>query len=183
MRLLLILCAALYASIAGAAVEGTTARVFVEVRGPLFTGVQAIGAETAGAVIHAEGIEWELDFAGDANLARTAQELSGQEVRASGALEIHCGPERHVRHVISVTGLRPSVVPFTVAYSTSTEEAEACEMPLEISFPARPVEMRELRTRVDTSDLEPRGYLPPRYVERSLDWWEPSKTLDAPFRE
>ena len=182
MRLLLFVCtAALSATIASAAVEGTTGNVFVDVRGTLYAGRMAIGGETTGTIVRAEGIDWELDFGGDRRLARAAREFHGSEVRASGGLDVRRGVERGVRHIIRVTGLRPSRVPYSVSYTTERSEAET---PIEVAVPRtrRPVTIRERDTDIDPSDFEPRGVVPERNVERPLDWWEPSETLDAPFR-
>jgi hypothetical protein len=180
MRAILIVCAAaLSATVAQAAVEGTTGRVFVDVRGTLYTGRLVIGGETTGAFIRAEGVDWELDFGDDGRLQRTARELRGTEVRASGALDIRKSPERGLRHIIVVTTLKPSQEPYSVSYTDTFSET-----PIEVSVPRsrRPVIIRERETRVDTDIYEPRGVVPEGAVEREMDWWEPSETLDLPFK-
>lgn len=88
--------------------EGEPQKDFIEVKmvGTLNAEVFAIGGETTGVVISAQGITWELDFGKKANLRKLAQELHGTKVRVQGELKIKKGVEIQQRWILTVDSLR-----------------------------------------------------------------------------
>lgn len=79
--------------------------ITVTVVGTLKTGLVAIGGETTGATITANGVTWEVDCGKDEQLRMAAEKLSGKQVRLSGKLERRKGievPERWIVHVASL---------------------------------------------------------------------------------
>ena len=102
--------------------------VRVEMQGRLQTGMAAIGGETTGTTISAQGITFELDLSGDPKLATQAAQLDGQRVLVRGELGVRKGVEVARRWIVSVrelaaapAALEPSavtgsiVIPATVA--------------------------------------------------------------------
>jgi len=77
----------------------------VDVVGKLRTGIVAIGGETTGATITAEGITWELDFGKDLALRAAADKLDGKAVRVRGNLKQRKGVEIKQRWIVTVSGL------------------------------------------------------------------------------
>jgi hypothetical protein len=82
--------------------------VRVEVRGKVATGVVAIGGETTGATITAEGITFELDFGDQRALAESAQRADGQVAKVRGRLERRAGVEVKERWILHVRALEPT---------------------------------------------------------------------------
>lgn len=79
--------------------------VTVKVVGKLRTGLVAIGGETTGTAVQSKGINWELDFAKNSELKKTAEKLNGQRVTVEGSLEHRTGIEVKNRWIITVTKL------------------------------------------------------------------------------
>ena len=79
--------------------------VKVTVKGKLKTGVIAIGGETTGTAIVADGIRWELDFGKNADLLAQAQKLSGTRVLVKGRLQRKKGVEIGERWIVAVRSL------------------------------------------------------------------------------
>ena len=82
--------------------------VRVEVRGQVATGLAAIGGETTGAAIKADGITFELDFGGDETLAAAAEQADGKLAKVRGRLERRAGVEIKERWIMHVRSLQPS---------------------------------------------------------------------------
>lgn len=78
----------------------------VEVKGKLKTGIVAIGGETTGTTITANGATWELDFGKNEALAKEADLLSGKVVVVTGTLTVKQGVERGPRNIVIVATLR-----------------------------------------------------------------------------
>jgi hypothetical protein len=79
--------------------------ITVKVVGTLQTGIIAIGGETTGATITAQGITWELDF-GNSPLRKTADTLDGKKAVVQGRLERRKGVEIRERWIVTVTDLK-----------------------------------------------------------------------------
>jgi hypothetical protein len=77
----------------------------VTVHGKLKTGLVAIGGETTGTVIVADGITWELDFGTDKTLREQAQKLNGKQVVVKGRLHRKPGVEVRERWIVDVKSL------------------------------------------------------------------------------
>ena len=76
-------------------------------KGTLSTGVMAIGGETTGTTLKTkDGKEYELDFAGNADLTKKADSLNGKEVEVTGVLHTKPGVEMGERHIIDVKELK-----------------------------------------------------------------------------
>jgi hypothetical protein len=82
--------------------------VRVEMRGQLATGLVAIGGETTGAAIKADGITFELDFGGNKELTEKAEAASGQVAKVTGRLERRAGVEVKERWILHVETLEAS---------------------------------------------------------------------------
>jgi len=82
--------------------------VRVEMRGKLATGLVAIGGETTGAAIKADGITFELDFGGKKELPAKAAAANGQVAKVSGRLERRAGVEVKERWILHVETLEAS---------------------------------------------------------------------------
>lgn len=80
--------------------------VTLKVVGTLRTGIVAIGGETTGVTVKSKGITWELEFAGNAELKKTAEKLHGQRVIVEGSLERREGVEVKERWIVTVARLR-----------------------------------------------------------------------------
>jgi hypothetical protein len=83
----------------------------VEVKGELRTGVVAIGGETTGTTISADGKTYELDFRRSPKLRALAETLNKRTVLVKGALQRRMGVERGERWIIMVASLRPADAP------------------------------------------------------------------------
>ncbi len=82
--------------------------VRVEMRGKLATGLMAIGGETTGTTITADGIVFELDLADDPQLAAAAEGADGKLAKVRGRLERRAGVEVKERWILKVSALEPS---------------------------------------------------------------------------
>ena len=78
----------------------------VEVKGLLKSGILAIGGETTGTTIAAQGITWELDFGKREELRKLADQLSDQNVIITGRLNVKRGIEIRKRWIVDVTSLQ-----------------------------------------------------------------------------
>jgi len=78
----------------------------VIVSGILRTGVVAIGGETTGTTVTAEGTTWELEFGKNEALAEAAKKLDGKKVVVQGKLERRPGVEVKERRIVTVSELR-----------------------------------------------------------------------------
>ena len=74
----------------------------VEVRGMLNNEVMAIGGESTGVVITANGVTWELDFANAPALRKTSKPMNGQVVVVKGQLQVKAGIEIRKRWILKV---------------------------------------------------------------------------------
>lgn len=79
--------------------------VKVSVKGKLKTGIFAIGGETTGSTITADGITWELDFGTNKTLLEQAQNLNGKQVHVKGRLHRKPGVEVRERWIVDVKSL------------------------------------------------------------------------------
>ena len=77
----------------------------VEVTGKLTHGIVAIGGETTGSTITANGITWELFYGPNLELNQAADRLNGKQVRVTGSLERRQGVEVRVRWIVTVERL------------------------------------------------------------------------------
>ena len=77
----------------------------VEVQGKLQTGIMAIGGETTGTIITANGVTWELDLGGNADLQKKAEELNGKQALVRGELSRRQGVEVKERWIVKVGSL------------------------------------------------------------------------------
>jgi hypothetical protein len=80
--------------------------ITVTIVGTLRTGVVAIGGETTGTTVTANGITWELDFGKNASLREAAEKLNGKLVTVTGVLERRAGVEIKERWIVVVTSLK-----------------------------------------------------------------------------
>jgi len=80
----------------------------VEIKGKLATGIVAIGGETTGTTITAQGATWDLDLGKDESLHRLAEQLNGKMVQVTGTARVVKGVERGPRTIVSVATLRPA---------------------------------------------------------------------------
>ena len=78
----------------------------VEVKGKLRTGIFAIGGETTGTTISAQGLTWELDFGDNKALREQATKLNGQTAIVKGTLEVRPGVEIRERWIVTVGSLQ-----------------------------------------------------------------------------
>ncbi len=78
----------------------------VTIVGALRTGVFAVGGETTGTTVTANGVTWELDFGKNAALRKAAEKLRGKKVAVQGRLERRHGVEVKERRIVTVTALR-----------------------------------------------------------------------------
>ena len=79
--------------------------VKVDIQGLLNARVVAIGGETTGITITANGVTLELDFPTNRNLRRVAQQLHGKTVRVQGDLTIRRGVTIRRRTIVNVSAL------------------------------------------------------------------------------
>ncbi|HUG18632.1 MAG TPA: hypothetical protein VMM56_06610 [Planctomycetaceae bacterium] len=79
--------------------------VKVSVNGKLKTGIFAIGGETTGSTITADGITWELDFGSNNTLLEQAQKWNGKQVLVKGRLHRKPGVEVRERWIVNVNSL------------------------------------------------------------------------------
>jgi trans-2-enoyl-CoA reductase len=79
-------------------------RIDVTVRGIVKSGVMAIGAETTGVTITANGVTWDLELQG--KQANTAAELDGRMAVVAGQLARKRGVERAERYVVKVKSIK-----------------------------------------------------------------------------
>ena len=98
-----------HAGAGAAAIEEKTEKkghyIKVEVKGLLQDEVAAIGGETTGTEITANGITWELDFGKKADFKRKAKALNGKTALVKGSLKLKKGVERPRRWIVTVTSL------------------------------------------------------------------------------
>ena len=90
----------------GAAAAAGREFVNVEIRGKLETGIAAIGGETTGVRIQADGISMELDLRAQPELSKQLDKLNGKLVHVSGQLTVRQGVETGKRQVVIVKSLK-----------------------------------------------------------------------------
>ena len=78
----------------------------IEFTGKLRTGIVAIGGETTGTTISANGKSYELEFRQDSKLRALARTLNGKDVVVRGTLQQKEGVEVRQRRIITVAELR-----------------------------------------------------------------------------
>ncbi|MGH7202124.1 MAG: hypothetical protein ACREJB_16080 [Planctomycetaceae bacterium] len=105
----------LTASTANAAGENEQAKksgeyIRVEIRGVIHTGVVAIGGETTGTTITADGVAWELEL-GEAPIGEAVGTLNGRTALVTGELEVRKGVEIPQRWVVHVKSLKSAAPP------------------------------------------------------------------------
>lgn len=88
------------------AAAATEESIRVRIVGKLQTGNLAIGGETTGTTITANGITWELDFGDNKELREKAASLNGRQVLVRGTLERKRGVEIKERWIVTVTKLQ-----------------------------------------------------------------------------
>lgn len=95
-------------SVNGTPIDAPPAKesIRVNIIGTLKTGVFAIGGETTGTMITANGITWELDFGDNDKLRESVSSLNGKQVRVSGTLERKSGVEIKERWIVTVARLK-----------------------------------------------------------------------------
>lgn len=76
----------------------------VDVIGTVETGMMAIGGESTGTVIRANGVEWELDFQSAQQLA-VAKKLGARKARVRGTFLMFDGVERKSRRIVAVDSI------------------------------------------------------------------------------
>ena len=79
--------------------------VRVEIRGRLNSQVAAIGGETTGFTVTANGVSLELEFGRNAELRNRAKALHGREVLVNGRLTRKRGVEIRQRWIVIVEKL------------------------------------------------------------------------------
>ena len=77
----------------------------VEVQGKLQSGIMAIGGETTGTTITANGVTWELDLGRNADLQTKAEQLNGKQALVRGELTRRQGIEVKERWIVKVSSL------------------------------------------------------------------------------
>ncbi len=86
--------------------KGNKDYVKVEIQGKLQTGIMAIGGETTGTRISANGITWEVDLGKDAKLRRKGEELGGKKVILTGLLTRRKGVEIRERWIVTMKSIK-----------------------------------------------------------------------------
>ena len=110
LKYLVMVCFALTAfeSVASAQKDDKTSEyVLVEVQGKM-SQVAAIGGETTGIQISANGINWELDLGKSDDLKKIARELFDKKVHVTGELTVKRGVEIRQRWIVKVKSLGPA---------------------------------------------------------------------------
>lgn len=120
--------------IAVAADLKTEEAIAVNVVGSLHTGVVAIGGETTGTTITANGLTWELDFGKNAELREAVSKLDGKSVKVSGTLKRQAGIEIRERWVVTVTELKAVQGKGTGALPKPSLQAAAVRSDTSIEF-------------------------------------------------
>ena len=80
--------------------------VQVAVSGKLEHGIMAIGGETTGTTITANGITWELQLGANEEFRKTAEEKNGKMVQITGELTRKMGVERGARFIVIVESIK-----------------------------------------------------------------------------
>jgi hypothetical protein len=102
-RFLFLACFLFLSTVHAAGAEG---RIDVTIHGVVKHGVVAIGAETTGTTISANGVTWDLELKG--RQAEAAAQLDGRMAIVTGRLEPRRGVERRERYVVIVTSIKPA---------------------------------------------------------------------------
>jgi hypothetical protein len=89
-------------------VKTTDGEVKVHIRGMLKSGIVAIGGETTGYLISADGVSWELDFRTNKEARAQADKLSGQPVEVTGTFISREGVEVRRRQIVTVDTFKPA---------------------------------------------------------------------------
>lgn len=77
----------------------------VEVRGKLDNEIMAIGGETTGVIITANGVTWELDFSNAFDLQKKSKPMNGKMVVVKGNLSVKRGVEIPKRWIVKVDSI------------------------------------------------------------------------------
>ena len=77
----------------------------VKIRGKLNSQVVAIGGETTGVMISANGVTWELELGDNARNRQRAMQLDGKSVIVTGQLRVKAGVEIAKRWIVDVESL------------------------------------------------------------------------------
>ncbi|MDB4466585.1 hypothetical protein N9066_00080 [bacterium] len=77
----------------------------VEVRGKLNNEIMAIGGETTGVIITANGVTWELDFSDAPNSQKKSKPMNGKIVVIKGELSVKRGVEIPQRWIVKVDSI------------------------------------------------------------------------------
>ncbi|VAX40407.1 hypothetical protein MNBD_PLANCTO02-365 [hydrothermal vent metagenome] len=80
--------------------------VKVEVHGKLQTGIMAIGGETTGTRISANGITWEVDLGKNPKLRKKGEGLGGKKVVLTGLLTRRKGVEIRERWIVVIESIK-----------------------------------------------------------------------------
>ena len=92
-------------AVGGEAVGADNEYIKVEVQGKLNSQVMAIGGETTGITITANGVSWELELGGQRDLRQAAEKLHGKSVVVKGGLSRKQGVEIRQRWIVKVNSL------------------------------------------------------------------------------
>lgn len=124
--------------------------ITIKVCGRLQVGMMAIGGETTGTTITAKGIQLEVTWGDDDELARRAGQLDGQGVCVSGALRQRTGPERGRRLIIEARSLERQAMDSGDAMSFQLESLRWKKRPFVIFSPSEDAPAyREQTERLD----------------------------------
>jgi len=77
----------------------------VEVRGKLNNEIMAIGGETTGVIITANGVTWELDFSNSPDSQKKLKPMNGKVVVVKGKLTMKRGVEIRQRWIVKVDAI------------------------------------------------------------------------------
>jgi hypothetical protein len=80
--------------------------VKVEIKGKLQTGVMAIGGETTGIIITADGARFELDLGKNKEWHDLAEKLNNKTALVTGNLTTRKGVEVKSRTIVTVTSIK-----------------------------------------------------------------------------
>lgn len=80
--------------------------IHVTVTGTIETGIMAIGGESTGTVIRANGMTLEVDSQGNAELQQAMERQTGQRVELKGELTKKKGVEIRERWIIQASELK-----------------------------------------------------------------------------
>lgn len=149
-------------------------QIQVQITGRLTAGIMAIGGETTGTTVSANGITWELDFVEDAQLVELAEKLDGQQAYVTGSLTRRAGVEIGERWIVRVTSLT----------ATPPSSLEANRNPPFTIQSQREDSEFQLKTRPSATiiDVRSRVGIDRATIKRVADTWPQSVVLRLHLR-